>query len=134
MAVNKYDIDEKNTKFSLKNYSRGLKYLKRYKWQLFVLFIIDTIVMLSNLTIAKQIQYILDNAVGNTDYSVVIKGICGMMGIVVIYLLFDLIEKRSMLKINQLIVIDIKNDLFQHIQNLPFEYFALVVQSLLSTL
>lgn len=123
MTVNKYDIDEKNTKFSLKNYARGLRYLKNYKWQLFILFIIDTIVMSAHLLITKQIQYILDNAVGNTDYSVVIKAISIMIGLVIIHIVFDLIEKRKMLKINQLIVIDIKNDLFTHIQKLPFEYF-----------
>ena len=123
MTVNKYDVDEKNTRFSFKNYSRGLKYLKNYKWQLFVLFIIDTIVMLAHLLITKQIQYILDNAVGSSNYSIVIKGISTMIGLVIIHIIFDLIEKRRMLKINQSIVIDIKNDLFTHIQNLPFEYF-----------
>lgn len=123
MTVNKYDVDEKNTKFSFKNYARGLKYLKNYKWQLFVLFIIDTVVMIAHLLITKQIQYILDNAVGSNDYSIVIKGISIMIGLVIIHIIFDLIEKRKMLKINQSIVIDIKNDLFTHIQKLPFEYF-----------
>ena len=123
MTVNKYDIDEKNTKFSLKNYRRGLKYLKKYKWQLIILFILDAIVMLSNLLITKQIQYILDNAVGNEDYSVVIKAISIIIGLVIMFIVFDLIEKRRMLKINQSIVLDIKNDLFTHIENLPFEYF-----------
>lgn len=123
MTVNKYNVDEKNSKFSLKNYTRGLKYLKKYKFQLFILFIIDTIVMAAHLLITKQIQYILDNAVGNTDYSVVIKAITIMIGLVSIHIIFDLIEKRKMLKINQSIVIDIKNDLFTHIQKLPFEYF-----------
>lgn len=123
MTVNKYDVDEKNTKFSLKNYARGLKYLKKYRWQLIVLFVIDTIVMLSYLLITKQIQYILDNAVGTTNYVLVIKSILKIIGLVLIYILFDLIEKRKMLKINQLIVVDIKNDLFTHIENLTFQYF-----------
>lgn len=123
MTVNKYDVDEKNTKFSLKNYARGLKYITKYKGQLIVLFIIDTMVMLSYLLITKQIQFILDNAVGTTDYALVIKSISIIIGLVVAYIVFDLIEKRKMLKINQLIVIDIKNDLFTHIQNLPFQYF-----------
>lgn len=123
MAVNKYDIDEENTKFSFKNYARGLKYLKNYKWQLFALFIIDTVVMAAHLLITKQIQYILDNAVGSSNYLTVIKPLGIMILLVIVHLLFDLIEKRKMLKINQSIVIDIKNDLFTHIQNLPFEYF-----------
>ena len=123
MRVNKYDVDEKNTKFSLKNYARGLKYLTKYKRELVLLFIIDTIVMLSHLLITKQIQYILDNAVESKNYSVIIYGISMMLALVVVHLVFDLIEKKRLLKINQLIVIDIKNDLFTHIQNLPFEYF-----------
>lgn len=123
MSVNKYDIDEKDTKFAFKNYMRGLRYLKKYKWQLIVLFIIDTIVMLSDLAVTKQTQNILDNAVGSTDYLVIIKSIMIIIGLVAIFIIFDLIEKRRMLKINQALVIDIKNDLFTHIQNLPFEYF-----------
>lgn len=123
MKVNRYDIDEKNTKFAFKNYIRAIKYLKNYKWQLFLLFILDTIVMLSSLLITKQIQYILDNAVGNTDYSIIIKAMSIIVGLIIIYIGVDLIEKRKMLKVNQAIVIDIKNDLFSHIQNLPFEYF-----------
>jgi len=115
MAVNKYDIDEKNMKFSLKNYARGLKYLKRYKWKLLMLFIIDTIVMLSDLLITKQTQYILDNAVGSTNYGIIIKATIIMIGLVIMFIAFDLIEKRKILQINQAIVIDIKNDLFTHI-------------------
>lgn len=123
MAVNRYDIDEKNTKFAFKNYIRGLRYLKKYKWQLILLFIVDTIVMLSDLLITKQTQYILDNAVGSTNYGLLIKYIIIIIGLLAMFIIFDLIEKRRMLKINQQIVIDIKNDLFTHIQNLPFEYF-----------
>lgn len=123
MAVNRYDIDEKNTKFAFKNYIRGLRYLKKYKWQLILLFIVDTIVMLSDLLITKQTQYILDNAVGSTNYGLLIKSIIIIIGLLAMFIIFDLIEKRRMLKINQQIVIDIKNDLFTHIQNLPFEYF-----------
>ena len=123
MRVNKYDVDEKNTKFSFKNYARGLEYLKKYKWKLIGLFIIDTIVMLAHLLITKQIQYILDNAVGTTDYNVVTNAILIMLGLVAVHIGFDLLEKRKMLKINQALVIDIKNDLFEHIQKLPFEYF-----------
>lgn len=123
MRVNKYDVDEKNTKFSFKNYKRGLKYLNKYKWKLIGLFLIDVVVMLSHLLITKQIQYILDNAVGTTNYSIVINSIVIMITLVIAHTLFDLIEKRRMLKINQSIVIDIKNDLFEHIQNLPFKYF-----------
>ena len=108
MRVNKYDVDEKNTKFSFKNYARGLKYLKKYKWRLLGLFIIDTIVMLAHLLITKQIQYILDNAVGTSNYSVVINAIIFMICLVAIHIGFDLIEKRKMIKINQAIVIDIK--------------------------
>lgn len=123
MAVNKYDIDENDTKFAFKNYMRGLRYLKKYKWQLILLFIIDTIVMLSDLLVTKQTQYILDNAVGSSNYYIIIKSIIIIIGLVIMFIAFDLLEKRRILKINQSIVIDIKNDLFTHIQNLPFEYF-----------
>lgn len=123
MAVNKYDIDENDTKFAFKNYMRGLRYLKKYKWQLILLFIIDTIVMLSDLLVTKQTQYILDNAVGSSNYYIIIKSIIIIIGLVIMFIAFDLVEKRRILKINQSIVIDIKNDLFTHIQNLPFEYF-----------
>ena len=123
MAVNRYDIDEKNTKFSFKNYARGLKYLKKYKWQLFILFVLDIIGMFALLLITKQIQYVIDNVTKSDNYWIVIYSLMIMIVFVVIHIVTDLIEKRRMLKINQSIVIDIKNDLFTHIQSLPFEYF-----------
>ena len=43
--------------------------------------------MLANLLITKQIQYILDNALGNTDYSVVINAISIVIGLVVVHIL-----------------------------------------------
>lgn len=123
MSINKYNIDEENTKFSFKNYIKALRYLKKYKWQILLLFIIDTIVMGSNLLVIKQMQYILDNALGNTNYSIIYNSLLIMIVLVIVFITSDLIEKRYILKVNQNIVIDIKNDLFTHIQKLPFEYF-----------
>lgn len=123
MSINKYDIDEKNTKFSLKNYIKALRYLKKYKWQILLLFIIDTIVMGANLLVINQMQYILDNSLGNTNYSIIYKSFLIMVLLVIVYITSDLIEKKYILKVNQNIVVDIKNDLFTHIQKLPFEYF-----------
>jgi len=123
MSINKYNIDEENTKFSFKNYIKALRYLKKYKWQILLLFIIDTIVMGSNLLVIKQMQYILDNALGNTNYSIIYNSLLIMIVLVIVFITSDLIEKKYILKVNQNIVIDIKNDLFTHIQKLPFEYF-----------
>ena len=129
MSINKYDIDEINTKFSFKNYIKALKYLKKYKWQIFWLFIIDAIVMGSNLFIIKQMQYILDNALGNSNYTILYESIAIMIGLVLIFIVSDFIEKKYILRVNQNIVIDIKNDLFTHIQKLPFEYFDTILSS-----
>ena len=73
MRVNKYDVDEKNTNFSLKNLKRALKYSKKYKKQLLLVFFIHLSITLISLIYAKIIQYGIDNITTKMIFESLVK-------------------------------------------------------------
>ena len=123
MKVNKYDQDEKNTKFSFSNYKRGLKYIKQYKVQLLTVFIFNVISLLASLALTKILQYIIDYIIPNYNVTQLFYMICVSVICTLINILFKRMYLKILAKANQNIIQDIKNDLFTHIQYLSFHYF-----------
>ena len=56
--VNKYDVDEKNTNFNMKNIFRLLSYTKDHKFKLFLAFLFSIIVTITTLFTTKIFQYV----------------------------------------------------------------------------
>lgn len=123
MGVNRYDQDEKNTKFSFLNYRRGLKYIKEYRIKLLMVIILNSIAMIASLGITKMLQYIIDDIIPNNNYTKLFY----MIGIAFLLILLNILLTKKYSKIlarvNQDIIQDIKSDLFTHIQYLSFNYY-----------
>lgn len=123
MRVNKYDVDEQNTKFSLKNFKRALKYLKNYKKQLFIALLASLFSTFLSLIYAKLIQYGIDNVINVYNLRSLVKlcliGVTIQIGVI----LTIKIKNDVLVKVNQNIVEDLKNDLFSHLQYLSSEYY-----------
>ena len=123
MRVNKYDVDERNTNFSFKNLKRALKYLKDYKKKLFIALIVSLVSTLLTLIYAKLIQYGIDNITSGWNFSGLVKlcliGISIQIGVI----LTIKIKNDILVKVNQNIVEDLKNDLFSHLQYLSSKYY-----------
>ena len=123
MRVNKYDVDEKNTKFSFNNFKRALKYLTNYKGKLGIALISNLISTFLTLIYAKIIQYGIDNVIDENNFNLLVKlcfvGVIVQVGVV----LTIKIKNQVLVKVNQNIVEDLKNDLFSHIQYLSSEYY-----------
>jgi len=123
MRVNKYDVDERNTNFSFKNLKRALKYLKDYKKKLFIALIVSLVSTLLTLIYAKLIQYGIDNIMSGWNFSGLVKlcliGISIQIGVI----LTIKIKNDILVKVNQNIVEDLKNDLFSHLQYLSSKYY-----------
>ncbi len=123
MRVNKYDVDERNTSFSFKNFKRALKYLKDYKKKLLVALIASLVSTLLSLIYAKLIQYGIDNITAGWNFNGLVKlcliGISIQIGVI----LTIKIKNDVLVKVNQNIVEDLKNDLFSHLQYLSSEYY-----------
>lgn len=123
MRVNKYDVDEKNTKFSFKNFARALKYLKRYRKKLFVALVANLTSTLLSLVYAKIIQFGIDEVIVSGEFSNLLKMCAVSVLVQVVVVLMIKIKSKVLVKVNQNIVEDLKNDLFSHLQYLSSEYF-----------
>ncbi len=123
MRVNKYDVDERNTKFSFKNFKRALKYLKDYKKKLLIALIASLASTLLSLIYAKLIQYGIDNITAGWNFSGLVKLCLVGVSIQVVGIVTIKLKNDVLVKVNQNIVEDLKNDLFSHLQYLSSEYY-----------
>lgn len=123
MRVNKYDVDEKNTNFSLKNLKRALKYSKKYKKQLLLVFFIHLSITLISLIYAKIIQYGIDNITTKMIFESLVKFFIISASLQVIVVLLHNFRNKILTKVNENVVEDLKNDLFTHLQYLSSNYY-----------
>ncbi len=123
MRVNKYDEDEQNTSFKISNYKRALLYIKKYKFKLLLVFLLNCIAVISSLSITKIIQYVIDNIIPTNDFSKLWIIMFGTLALVLLTVFITKIYSKILAHINQNIVEDIKNDLFSHIQYLSSQYY-----------
>lgn len=124
MARNKFDVDERlETPFDFKHFKRAMVYVKRYKWKMILalsLSAISAVVALIGPLLTKEA---VDVAIpdGNIPY-IVFLSICFLLSIIVSVVLGN-IRQRIMTKAGQLMIYDIRKDLFAHLQELPFQYY-----------
>ena len=90
MGVNRYDQEEKNTVFRLSNYKRGLSYIKQYKIELLIIFILNCISVIATLFITKMIQYVIDEVIPNNNYQNLFIIVVGAFLLVLISILLKI--------------------------------------------
>ena len=124
MARNKYDVDETlETPFSLEHLKRSLVYVKKQKKRMLQAVFLSILASLCSLCSPLIIQYALDHSIPNKN----IPELLLMAGLLVITIalvvLFVTVRARIMTVVGQDIVVDIRSDLFAHLQELPFTYY-----------
>lgn len=124
MARNKFDVDERlETPFDFKHFKRAMVYVKRYKWKMILalsLSAISAIVALIGPLLTKEA---VDVAIpdGNIPYIVLLS--IGFLLSIIVSVVLGNIRQRIMTKAGQLMIYDIRKDLFAHLQELPFQYY-----------
>lgn len=124
MARNKFDVDERlETPFDFKHFKRAMVYVKRYKWKMILalsLSAISAIVALIGPLLTKEA---VDVAIpdGNISYIVILS--IGFLLSIIVSVVLGNIRQRIMTKAGQLMIYDIRKDLFAHLQELPFQYY-----------
>lgn len=124
MARNKFDVDETlESPFSFKHLKRAMKYVRRHSFQMLLALVLSGIASVVALFGPKIMQYTLDDVVPNKDFKML--GIMAVVYtvIVLIGIVFTTIRARIMAYVSQEIVYDIREDLFAHLQKLPFSYY-----------
>ena len=124
MARNKFDVDETlETPFDFSHFKRAMVYVKRYKWKMILaltLSAISAIVALIGPLLTKEA---VDVAIPNGDIPYIVLLSIGFLMSIIVSVVLGNIRQRIMTKAGQLMIYDIRKDLFAHLQELPFQYY-----------
>lgn len=124
MARNKYDVDEElGTPFSWEYTKRLLGYLVPYKKEMILTLLIMLLSSVSTLLGPYLVKIAMDTSIPNKD----VKGlvvICILFFItIVISALCMKFRIKTMTYVGQEVVKNIRSDIFNHLQKLPFSYY-----------
>lgn len=124
MSRNKFDVDEElDSSFNLSYVKRILKYLKPYKKELFRTVLIMLLASAASLTGPYLIKDALDSKIPS-------KNMFGLVLITALFLVTQFVnciciryKIKSMSEVGQNVILNIRKDLFEHLQKLPFSYY-----------
>lgn len=124
MARNKYDIDEElETPFDFRHLKRSFLYIKKYKGKMLGAFILSVAATIAGLIAPLLTQKALDETIPDGDF----RGLFFLALLLIIFTLVNVllsnICSRILAVVGQDIIFDIRNDLFKHLQELPFTYY-----------
>ncbi len=124
MARNKFDVDERlESPFQWKHLKRAGRYIGRHKYKMLAALLLSAMGSVATLYIPKITQWVLDEAVPNKDTAMIGKMALLFVGVILLSILFTSIRSRMMAHVSQRIIHDIRQDLFAHLQELPFTYY-----------
>lgn len=124
MARNKYNIDEVlETPFDIRHFKRSFKYIKRHAKKMIVALILSVFAAVSGLLGPIITQHALDKTIPEGDMWGLLFLVLLLVITIVISVVFSNIRARIMTVVGQDIIFEIRNDLFKHLQELPFEYY-----------
>lgn len=124
MARNKFDIDETlETPFDIRHLRRALIYCGRYRGRIFLSLLLSATAAVVGLLTPLFSQYALDVSIPEKNIpQIILLGVLMLVSIIVSVVL-SAVRSRIMTRVGQSIVYDIRKDLFEHLQKLPFEYY-----------
>ncbi|MDD6102347.1 MAG: ABC transporter ATP-binding protein [Clostridiales bacterium] len=121
---NTYKEDEVlETPFDVHHLLRALVYVKKYSGPMIAAFLISALGAIAGLFSPMIAKEALDVAVPQGDKTMLIKLAVLLVGTFVISIIFTTIRARIMTRVGQNIIYDIRKDLFEHLQKLPFQYY-----------
>jgi len=124
MARNTFDIDEKlESKFSLKQLGRCWVYMRRHLKKIVMAFLLSVVATLLLLTVPLVMQRALDVTLPNGDIPELVLLSVYLLAVYIIYSLLAAARGRISNAVGQNIIYEIRQDLFEHLQKLPFTYY-----------
>lgn len=124
MARNKFDIDESlESPFNLQHLKRSFVYVKKYKWKMILAMVYSLLSVIFALFGPILMKEALDVAVANKDmpYLFLLAGL--LIATNAVSILLMVLRSRITAVVGQNIIYDIRQDLFEHLQKLPFSYY-----------
>lgn len=124
MARNKYDVDEQlETPFDFSHLKRSFVYIKRYRAKMLTALVLSILAAVSGLTGPLITQRALDKTIPQGNIPELVLLALLLFGLTVLNVVLTNIRARIMTVVGQYIIFDIREDLFKHLQELPFTYY-----------
>lgn len=124
MARNKFDVDERlETPFSMKHLMRAGKYVKKHKAKMLLSLLFSALSAVAALVCPIYVEYGINVAVPNKDYKLLVLLSVAMLLSIAVSIFLAIIRSRYMTVVGQEIIYDIRKDVFEHLQQLPFQYY-----------
>ncbi|ULT57492.1 ABC transporter ATP-binding protein/permease [Neobacillus drentensis] len=124
MARNKFDVDEElESPFSFVHLKRLFTYLKPYKKKIVLTVLIMLIASGANLIGPYLIKRAIDESIPNKDAGSLVVLSCIYLGALVITGICMKYRIRMMSEIGQSVILNIRKDLFTHLQKLSFSFY-----------
>ncbi len=124
MARNRFDVDETlETPFNIKHLLRAGVYVKRHAKVMIVSILFSAISAACALVGPKMVEIALNEAVPDKDYGklFILAGI--LLVSIIASIFFSIKRSRYMTTVGQEVIYDIRKDLFEHLQRLPFQFY-----------
>lgn len=124
MARNTYRKDEHlDEPFDIRHLLRASSYIKRYIGKMSLALIFSAIGGATALLGPLLTQKALDDVIPAKNMQLLIILCAVLVGVYAVSVLFTTIRNRIMVKVSQIIIYDIRKDLFAHLQKLSFQYY-----------
>ena len=124
MARNRFDVDENlETPFNIKHLLRAGKYIGRHKKKMILALLYSAISAAAALVGPLLIQRSVNVSIPNKDYGELVLLSVIMLVAILVSVLFSKVRSQYMITVGQEIIYDIRKDLFEHLQKLPFQFY-----------
>ena len=124
MARNKFDIDETlESPFNINHLKRSMVYINRYKGQMILALSLSLIAVFCALITPQITKYMLDVIVPEKNLWMLLVFVILLTLSIVLNIFLNVMRSRITARVGQNIVYDIRQDLFEHLQQLPFAYY-----------
>lgn len=124
MARNRYDIDETlESPFDIRHFRRAMAYIRKQRTPMIVAFLLSALSAGIGLTAPLILQHVVDVTIPNGEVAKLFGWSGLMLLTIVVSVVLATIRGRIMTRVGQDIIFDIRADLFEHLQKLPFKYY-----------
>ena len=124
MARNRYDVDEQlETPFDFTHLKRSYVYIKKYKNKMILSLFLSILAAITGLIAPLITKHALDVTIPDKDIAELVILAAALMAFNIISVVLGNIRSRIMTVVGQNIIFDIREDLFAHLQELPFTYY-----------
>lgn len=124
MAKNKYDVDESlDIQFNLEYCKRLLSYVKPYKKEMVITLIVMLVSSISSLMGPYLVKIAMDENIPSKDMRGLVLICIIFVTTIVISSICMKYKIKTMTFVGQSVVRNIRSDLFNHLQKLPFSYY-----------